>query len=827
MAVTYNHYKKGELSNMKRKISLFSLIGMLVFVSFTYVFPRSAEAATINLTADYNSNTDTYDKSKLLNASQGGYVAAKNTNFLPEQYDNYAEAGLQLIRLDHLFDPGYYNIVQGTSPNYTYNFDQLDKVVLPLLAKGMKPFMTLSYTPSQLGAWNVMPNSMTDWQNIVKALVQHYKTLGYTGWYWEVWNEPVNFFAGTPADFNTLYVNTATAVKAIDATALVGGNGEASHVSTFLTSLLDYIQSHPTVPFDFVSYHTYGETDTDWNSVDAMQTMLNNRGLGSKPILANEWNYTYNMANGPGSAVDTNFLGAYAAKKMYLASMKSNLSKIFYFSPTEGWNVTQRFNGDLGLLTVDNHRKAVFNVTKMYNNMFTTKLTTVVSGNADNNTYGFATKDTTSTSTSLIAWNNTNVTNTFMITENNLPYAAAGKNILVTGYLVDAVHGNYYQDYARGLRGYSIGPSESMDPIESSIIASSSTFTRTITLAPYSVVQYLLAPTASAVNAGPIIPNTFIPNPNLAAGKSVSSSSSAEDFGWYKAALTDELTHSVLSNAGNGSMGWTSWPASSVPTQTQSVTVDLGVPTDINRVVAYGRDDQGYEGINFPLDFSIKGSNDGVNFTQIAGTARTNYNSGVPVVGPQTFNFSPVNYRYLRFEGTKLNGTTGNYLMQLAELQAYNTIAKVNLALNSPIAASSLVENFGWFKAKLVDGQRNSVSGANGYSSQVSITTNHTEWIEINMPSVKTFSGVTLFPRNDAGYIGEGFPMDFKIQVWNGSTWLDRVVKTGYAKPGNAGQTFTWGFADNTDRLRIYATNLRQVGADGYMLQLAEVEVNN
>jgi hypothetical protein len=92
--------------------------------------------------------------------------------------------------------------------------------------------------------------------------------------------------------------------------------------------------------------------------------------------------------------------------------------------------------------------------------------------------------------------------------------------------------------------------------------------------------------------------------------------------------------------------------------------------------------------------------------------------------------------------------------------------------------------------------------------------------------SNKTFSKVTLYPRNDSGNVGVGFPVNFKIQVWNGTTWLDRVTETGYPQPGNAGQSFTWGSSDTTNLIRIYATSLRPVQSNGYMLQLAEVEVN-
>ncbi|WP_338551326.1 discoidin domain-containing protein [Paenibacillus sp. KS-LC4] len=148
-----------------------------------------------------------------------------------------------------------------------------------------------------------------------------------------------------------------------------------------------------------------------------------------------------------------------------------------------------------------------------------------------------------------------------------------------------------------------------------------------------------------------------------------------------------------------------------------------------------------------------------------------------------------------------------------------------NLAIGSTVSASSSMEDWGWLKKAVVDGNRSSVSGAMGYASAWGQTANHTEWLELNMGTSKTFNSVTLFPQS--GTAGSGFPIDFKIQVWNGSTWLDRVVKTGYSINNDAGQVFSWGFADTTDRIRIYATSLQNLSSDGYMMKLAEVEVRN
>ena len=67
--------------------------------------------------------------------------------------------------------------------------------------------------------------------------------------------------------------------------------------------------------------------------------------------------------------------------------------------------------------------------------------------------------------------------------------------------------------------------------------------------------------------------------------------------------------------------------------------------------------------------------------------------------------------------------------------------------------------------------------------------------------------------------------IDFKLQVWDGASWLDRVTRTNYPSPDGAGQVFSWGFSDTTDRIRVFATKLGTDGINGRLLQLAEIEV--
>lgn len=154
-------------------------------------------------------------------------------------------------------------------------------------------------------------------------------------------------------------------------------------------------------------------------------------------------------------------------------------------------------------------------------------------------------------------------------------------------------------------------------------------------------------------------------------------------------------------------------------------------------------------------------------------------------------------------------------------------VSGTNLALNKTVTASSSVENWGWFLTKVVDGQRNTVSGAMGWSSNNSPTTNHTEWVTVDLGGNNNINQVDLYPRNDSGNVGYGFPVDFTIKVSTDNTnWTTVITRTGYAQPGNAVQSFTFT-SQNGRYVKVEGTSLRQNPNDTnyYRMQLAEVEV--
>jgi hyaluronate lyase len=171
-----------------------------------------------------------------------------------------------------------------------------------------------------------------------------------------------------------------------------------------------------------------------------------------------------------------------------------------------------------------------------------------------------------------------------------------------------------------------------------------------------------------------------------------------------------------------------------------------------------------------------------------------------------------------------VSGTRGAGLKAAFSL---NEPVPANLALQKEVAASSTFSNKDWNILHAVDGGRSSVDGKKGWTSNNSLTTNHSEWFQVDLGSMMPISKVDLYPRNDGITTGQGFPVDFMIMVSdNGSVWNAVVTQTGYPMPGNEVQSFS--FSQTQARyVRISGTNLSPNPYDHqyYRMQFAEVEV--
>ncbi|MFL6113554.1 MAG: discoidin domain-containing protein, partial [Catenulispora sp.] len=295
----------------------------------------------------------------------------------------------------------------------------------------------------------------------------------------------------------------------------------------------------------------------------------------------------------------------------------------------------------------------------------------------------------------------------------------------------------------------------------------------------------------------------------------VTASSSYEGDGWGVRAAIDGQRASVANALGWSSLG----PYTG--NHTEWVQLDLGSARRLDRVDLYPRTDGANTGQGFPIDFTIQASADGANWTTVG--SRTGY--ARPGAAAQSFPFAPVSARYLKVTGTNLStDPLGHYHMQFAEIEPLGG----DLAPGRPAAASSSVEytREGWLIADLTDGAHHTdLWNSSGWSSSGSGAANTTQWAQVDLAGPSRISQVTLYPRDDGGNTGLGFPSAFTIQISaDGANWTTVASRTSYPRPGAGGIVF--GFSAATARyVRVTGTTLTADQFGTYYMQLAGIGV--
>lgn len=171
---------------------------------------------------------------------------------------------------------------------------------------------------------------------------------------------------------------------------------------------------------------------------------------------------------------------------------------------------------------------------------------------------------------------------------------------------------------------------------------------------------------------------------NLARGKTALTSSAYEmsQEGWATSFVNDGKI-----GTGTLPMGWSTNPIGNTDTVTTPawVSFDLRAPSSINRVVLYPRLDGANDGVNFPVDYSVQVSADGVNGNWTTVATRSG-NSGV--TQEQVVDFEPAQGRFLRVRVTKrAPGGADGALVQLGEVAAYGTALGTTVQLDKPALA--------------------------------------------------------------------------------------------------------------------------------------------
>lgn len=155
------------------------------------------------------------------------------------------ECGFEYIRFHGLFADDMF-VFMTEDGQVRYNWQYIDSLFDALLDIGIRPFVELGFTPSDLASgdktvfwWkgNVTPPaSYEQWADMVGSAVRHwierYGIEEVLQWYFEVWNEPnlPPFWAGSKSEYFELYRVTAEVIKGIHQELKVGGPATSNFV---------------------------------------------------------------------------------------------------------------------------------------------------------------------------------------------------------------------------------------------------------------------------------------------------------------------------------------------------------------------------------------------------------------------------------------------------------------------------------------------------------------------------------------------------------------------------------------------------------------------
>ena len=193
------------------------------------------------------------------------------------------ELGFRYIRFHAIFHDvlGTVKVENGKT---VYDWTKIDQLYDDLLARHIKPFVELGFTPDALATsqnsifyWhgNTSHPKPDGWHDLVDAFIRHieerYGRDEVRTWYFEVWNEPdIVYWHGTPQEYFKLYDYAVAGVRTALPNAKVGGpasTGPAGPKSTaFLQSFLEHCAHGKStangkpIPLDFISFHPKGNT---------------------------------------------------------------------------------------------------------------------------------------------------------------------------------------------------------------------------------------------------------------------------------------------------------------------------------------------------------------------------------------------------------------------------------------------------------------------------------------------------------------------------------------------------------------------------------------
>jgi xylan 1,4-beta-xylosidase len=319
----------------------------------------------------------------------GRAVLALRANYLDDLKQVHDDVGMRYVRFHAILhdDVGVYDEDKNGTP--VFNFTYVDQIYDGLLARGVRPFVEISFMPYKLAAkqaihpfWykqNVAPpKDYAKWDALIHAFAQHlvdrYGIDEVAQWYFEVWNEPnIDFWAGEPkqSTYFELYDHTARDLKAVSPSLRVGGPATAA--AHWIPAFLNHVSSEQ-IPIDFVSTHGYADdtvkdlfgTDEDipmrdrvCRAVRKVHDQIGASPLPALPLIWSEWNVP---SYGELGARDNWYVGPALARDISQCDGLAKMMSWWTFDDVfeEGGVKNQPFDNGFGLIAPDKIKKPSF-----------------------------------------------------------------------------------------------------------------------------------------------------------------------------------------------------------------------------------------------------------------------------------------------------------------------------------------------------------------------------------------------------------------------------------------------------------------------------------
>ncbi|HEV2172554.1 MAG TPA: hypothetical protein VGR71_03255, partial [Nitrospira sp.] len=299
------------------------------------------------------------------------------------------ELGFRYLRFHAIFHDvlGTVRVEDGKT---VYSWTKIDQLYDDLLARHIRPFVELGFTPKALATsknsifyWNGNTShpDPAGWRDLVDAFIRHleerYGRDEVRTWYFEVWNEPnlSGFWeGGDQKAYFELYDLTAKTIKSIDPALRVGGPATAG--AAWVPEFLAHVkQSGAGV--DFVTTHTYGvdggfldeegKSDTKLSAspdaivgdVRRVREQIAASPFPGLPLFFSEWSTSYT----PRDSVHDSYISApYILSK--LKACEGTVQGMSYWTYSDLFEEpgppTAPFQGGFGLLNPEGIRKPAF-----------------------------------------------------------------------------------------------------------------------------------------------------------------------------------------------------------------------------------------------------------------------------------------------------------------------------------------------------------------------------------------------------------------------------------------------------------------------------------